>query len=53
MTQYVVMSAAFAAISTGIIAVGMFIRDLIYGGRPVDFSAHVNRQNDTARFTVP
>ena len=24
-----------------------------YGGAPVDFSAHINRQNDTARFTVP
>ncbi|MGH8482400.1 MAG: DUF4115 domain-containing protein, partial [Nevskiaceae bacterium] len=23
------------------------------GGKPVDFSAHVNAQNDTARFTVP
>jgi len=38
MTQLVVMSAAFAAISTGILALGMFIRDLIYGGRPVDTS---------------
>ena len=26
---------------------------VFYGGRPVDFSPHVNRQNDTARFTVP
>ena len=26
---------------------------VFYGGRPVDFSAHVNGQNDTARFTVP
>lgn len=24
-----------------------------FGGAPVDFSAHINRQNDTARFTVP
>ena len=24
-----------------------------FAGQPVDFSAHVNRQNDTARFTVP
>ena len=24
-----------------------------YGGVAVDFSAHINRQNDTARFTVP
>lgn len=24
-----------------------------FGGQPVDFSAHINRQNDTARFTVP
>jgi len=26
---------------------------VFYGGAPVDFSAHVNPQNDTARFTVP
>ena len=26
---------------------------VFYGGAAVDFSAHVNRQNDTARFTVP
>ncbi len=26
---------------------------VFFGGQPVDFSAHVNRQNDTARFTVP
>jgi cytoskeleton protein RodZ len=26
---------------------------VFYGGAPVDFAAHVNRQNDTARFTVP
>jgi cytoskeleton protein RodZ len=26
---------------------------VFYGNRPVDFSAHVNGQNDTARFTVP
>ena len=26
---------------------------VFYGGSPVDFSAHVNAQNDTARFTVP
>jgi cytoskeleton protein RodZ len=24
-----------------------------YNGQPVDFSAHINRQNDTALFTVP
>lgn len=24
-----------------------------FSGQPVDFSAHINRQNDTARFTVP
>lgn len=24
-----------------------------FGGQPVDFSAHINSQNDTARFTVP
>ncbi|HUR41751.1 MAG TPA: RodZ domain-containing protein, partial [Verrucomicrobiae bacterium] len=24
-----------------------------FGGAPVDFSAHINAQNDTARFTVP
>ena len=26
---------------------------VFYGGAAVDFSAHINRQNDTARFTVP
>ncbi|MGH8442392.1 MAG: helix-turn-helix domain-containing protein, partial [Nevskiaceae bacterium] len=26
---------------------------VFYGGTPVDFSAHVDAQNDTARFTVP
>lgn len=26
---------------------------LWFGGQPVDFSAHVNPQNETARFTVP
>jgi cytoskeleton protein RodZ len=26
---------------------------VFFGGAPVDFSAHINRQNDTARFTVP
>jgi cytoskeleton protein RodZ len=26
---------------------------VFFSGQPVDFSAHVNRQNDTARFTVP
>jgi cytoskeleton protein RodZ len=26
---------------------------VFYAGTPVDFSAHVNAQNDTARFTVP
>ncbi|MGQ0587751.1 MAG: helix-turn-helix domain-containing protein [Gammaproteobacteria bacterium] len=26
---------------------------VFYGGAPVDFSAHVDTQNDTARFTVP
>lgn len=26
---------------------------VFFGGAAVDFSAHVNRQNDTARFTVP
>ena len=26
---------------------------VFYGGAPVDFSAHINAQNDTARFTVP
>lgn len=26
---------------------------VFFGGSPVDFSAHINRQNDTARFTVP
>ena len=38
MTQWIVMSATFAAISTGLFAVGMFIRDLIYGGRPANTS---------------
>ena len=33
MNQLVVMSATFAAISTGLFALGMFVRDLIYGGR--------------------
>lgn len=26
---------------------------VFYGGAVVDFAAHINRQNDTARFTVP
>ena len=26
---------------------------VFYGGQPIDFAAHVNAQNDTARFTVP
>lgn len=26
---------------------------VFFSGQPVDFSAHINRQNDTARFTVP
>jgi cytoskeleton protein RodZ len=26
---------------------------VFFGGSAVDFSAHINRQNDTARFTVP
>jgi len=26
---------------------------VFFGGQAVDFSAHINRQNDTARFTVP
>lgn len=26
---------------------------LSFGGAPVDFSSHINAQNDTARFTVP
>lgn len=26
---------------------------VFFGGSPVDFSAHINAQNDTARFTVP
>lgn len=26
---------------------------VFFGGAAVDFSAHINRQNDTARFTVP
>ena len=26
---------------------------VFYGGAAVDFSAHINAQNDTARFTVP
>jgi cytoskeleton protein RodZ len=26
---------------------------VFYGGGAVDFSSHINRQNDTARFTVP
>ena len=38
MTQWIVMSATFAAISTGLFAVGMFIRDLINGGRPANTS---------------
>ena len=32
-SQLLVMSATFAAISTGLLAVGMFLRDMIYGGR--------------------
>ncbi len=36
MNQIVVMSATLAAISTGVFALGMFIRDLIYGGRSVE-----------------
>ncbi len=36
MTQLVVMSATFAAISTGLLALGMVIRDLIWGGKAED-----------------
>ena len=33
MSQWMVMSATFAAISTGLLAIGFFVRDLLFGGR--------------------